>query len=458
MGQSLGTGFIMAVALGAAGVIALQPAPVQAQSVVGVVGVAITGRALLNDAERRVNQKLAEVENQANGLMAQAITGITMAIQSARINGEALLDKPLAQLKDTERATLFAIRDATSGLDELASRAYRLEEVANVDAAVLMAGIPWLDGATFISSIRGLSLLQTKSEHKVTVIGTGLGPGSNTLIGNLEVWDGNNLLTPSRIDASQHNTTTLYFPAATFASHFAADKVVTLPLTVKLKTTRSRWYWRDVTKELSNTVPFTLYPPLMGNATVTAEVPVFAWVPSGSDKQAWTMRDCGDGVCGKGGVREERTATPGVEGNTPTVGFRRLANANCTCGEPWWAPESCQYSNALSCEIANNAKEVKHSWQVTGIWGTRTANWTVETYRRTGTAQMQLSSPVIYGQSFSFCIPSTVDLYRVEVKTLTNEAFHLVPQESVPGRIEHVTSFTCNANDKRIEYRVPAPV
>lgn len=458
MGQTSRTRVTFVFALIALVGAMLQPPPARAQNVVGVVAAGLTGRMLLDDAERRVNRKMTEVENIANGLMAQAITGVTMAIQSARINSEALLDKPLAALKETERSAFYAIRDASSQMDQLADKAYRLEEVANVDASTLLGSIPPIADAIFISSIRGISILQTRPEHKVTVIGTGLGSGNSRIVGKLEVWHGGTLLVPSRVDSSEHNTTTLYFAPTTFAAHFRPDQVVTLPLTVKLKTVRSRWYWTDAEQEVSTKTPFTLYPPTLGTAAVVADVPNFGWVFTRAERVGWTMRDCGAKQCGDGGVHEERKHAPGVEGDTPTVGFRRLTNVTCTCGAPWWGEKACEYSQPLTCQISDNAKQVQHSWQVNGIWGTRYANYSVETYARTGaTPTPQPPVPVLYGDTFSFCIPATVDLYTVRVRTLTKETFTLTPGESVPDRIIYASNFTCNANEKRILYRVPSP-
>lgn len=418
----------------------------------------LTGKEILDTAEVKVNQKLAEVENLGNGLVSQSIAGLNVAIQGARVNGEALLSKSLKAMSEAERSAFLAIRDATSKLDELGDKAYRLEEVANVDALALLGGIPLIKDATFISSVRGLSVMNGREEHRVTIIGSGLGPGADGVVAGVQVAHAGTLLMPTRVDMSAHNTAVMYFSTKAFEPHFKPDEVVTLPLEIKLTVTRSRLggLWKQK-KEVSSTLPFTLYPELLGRATVTAEVPVFEWVRTGSDIAKWRMRDCGGGRCGGGGVVEERFATPPAEGNTPVVGYRRVVNARCACGVPWFAPQACEYSSPVSCEVIANGTQVRIAWQVTGIWGTRSAAWDIETYLRTGVTSLVQSFDVQFGKSLSFCVPAAVDYYSIVVKTLTKETLTLTPQASASGRLEYIGKFSCNASDQRFEYRVVAP-
>lgn len=178
---------------------------------VTAVMLALTGGDILKAAEVKVNQKMAEVKSYGNGLVSQGVAGLNIGIQGARVNAEALLDKPLRELKESERNIFLRIKEATDTLDDLADKAYRLEEVANVDASLLLGQIPLIKDATFISSIGGLSVLQGDRDHKVTVVGTGLGPGADGVVARIDVLRGGRVLQPSRVDSSKHNTTAMYF-------------------------------------------------------------------------------------------------------------------------------------------------------------------------------------------------------------------------------------------------------
>jgi hypothetical protein len=436
-----------------------RPADAQLGAVADSATLALTGREVLSQAEQMVTRKMVDASNIASGLLNSALSGVNVSIEAARINATAAMDKPLREMQEGERTIFLSLRDATAQLDELSKKAYWLEEVSNVDISNRLGSLPLVSKATFISSVSGLSVVQGAADHRVRVIGTGLGPGEEGVAAKLELLLNGKPLVPQQTDSSAHNAATLRFAPEVFKPYFKPKQVVTLPVEVKLSVSRSRWYWFPETKVVDAKLLFTLYPEFGGTLRVEAEVPKFEWVTlRGGDRQGFRTADCGAKQCGGGGVPQEQwtTAVPG--GDSPVVGYQRVANVRCECGPPWWAPDACRYSYLQECRPDANSSKVKLAWQQTGIWGTWYAVWDVQEYRRTGTTPMVLpDQDYFYGKSVSFCLPNTVDLYRVRLASVTKEKWDLTPQMSVPHRFEYAGAFTCRADEKSYEYRVPEP-
>ena len=432
----------------------------QAQvGLVSTAALALTGRQIMTQAQQLVNQKLADINNIASGLVNQGITSLNVSIEAARINASAVLDKPLRELKEGERTIFLGIYDATAHLDEAVQKAYRLEEVTNVDITNRLGDILGISRSTFISSVGGLSVLKGRQEYRVMVIGTGLGPGQSGVSARVELLMNDTVVPTTRVDSSGHNTAVLYLPPSVFEPHFRSDRVATLPLHVRLTVKRETWWgMSSETKVVNAPVLFSLYPVYAGHARVVAEVPTFEWVTTMTgQRQGFLQRDCGGGQCGGGGVYEEKYTTPVPGGNTPVVGHQRVTNVKCECGPEWWAPDACRYSYKRVCEAATTDTQVHIAWQQTGVWGHWYGVWDVQEYRRTGTTPIAQELDVFYTGNISFCLPDTVDFFQVRLNTVTKENFDLTPQLSQPGRFEYLGSFSCRANEKRYEYRVVAP-
>jgi hypothetical protein len=382
------------------------------------------------------------------------------------VNTSLALDKPLRELHEGERNFFLSLKDSTDKLTGLAKRAYQLQEVTNVDVSARINQLPLTNKATFISSIRGLSILEGKSEYPITVIGTGLGPGQSGMTANVEVLvDGKPVPKTRGDDTSLHDTAVVYPSAAAFKSHGAPKAVITVPAVIRLTVIR-KGLFRDNKTFIDTKLLFTLYPRYAGSVKVTADVPTYAWVsvPGQTDQQfSRRTADCGkddqgNPRCGRGGVTEELYSTPVAGGNEPKVGYRRVINARCECGEPWWERAGCIYVDSLKCDVVNRGTQVFHQWQQRGVWATRTVKWDVEEYKRTGTSPITLKSDMVYGQPLSFCLPSDVDHYLARISTVTSEEFELTPQESLSGRLEYLGTSTCEADKKLYEYRVPPPL
>jgi hypothetical protein len=138
---------------------------------------ALTGRQIVDDANKAVEDRIRQAEQAASGLVNQTLTGLSVLTEAARINLNDSLNRSLANMDAAQRDVFLNIRTLQEQLGADLDKAYSMEEVANIDISQRLGAIPGVDDAIFISSVRGLSVAQWEPMHTVTLIGTGLGPG-----------------------------------------------------------------------------------------------------------------------------------------------------------------------------------------------------------------------------------------------------------------------------------------
>ena len=77
---------------------------------------ALTGRQIIDDANKAVEDRIHQAEQAASGLVNQTLTGLSALTEAARINLNDSLDRSLAKMDAAQRDVYVAAADAVSPL------------------------------------------------------------------------------------------------------------------------------------------------------------------------------------------------------------------------------------------------------------------------------------------------------------------------------------------------------
>lgn len=431
------------------------------QEPVGAAILAISGRQILQDADKMLENRIFQLEQAGNGMVNRLTTNLSVLSEGARINMKDVLDRPLKDMQEAQRNVFIAIREATAEVGKAVGAAYKLEEIANIDVAQRLSAIPLVKSVVFTSSINGLAVLKWTPSHTISIIATGLGPGQAGRKAQVKFFLNGQQMQPDQADLTKHNEGRYTFSMSQFIPYFRPREPRTLDLVAQLVVEDEAWLkvFPSKTQYVNTHVFLTLFPEYAGSATVSFKVPTYGWRLVERREEGRRARDCGNSKCGGGGANEDWSTTPVPNGETatPAPGHRKVASPAMRCGDPWWDPAGCQYVYDHRTTLSANKDRVDAHWRITGVWVTMYVSYDVLEWAKIGEEVKTLTLDLAYDKNVDFCVPDSVDYYVVSAKSITNQAFEETPGKS-NGLLQYSGPFTCEGSGKRHSYKVVRPL
>lgn len=185
----------------------------------------VTGDFLIKKADKAVENRMIQGKSIASGLIDQTATQVSVLTDAARQASKEVLSKTLTEMNTQERLAFQQLQDATARLEGMKDAAYDIEQVANIDVSNTVSMIPLIPNAIYISSIRGLSVLNWEKDHKITILATGLGPGRADQSTTVTFTIDGKLLTPTNVDISEANRGIYTFSTDSLLGRNRADAI-----------------------------------------------------------------------------------------------------------------------------------------------------------------------------------------------------------------------------------------
>ena len=427
-------------------------------SAVGGAVTVVTGQALIDKADKAVENRMVQGTEIASGLIDQIATQLSILTDAARQATQDTLGKSLSEMNAQERLAFQQLQNATALLESATTGAYDIEQVANIDISNTIAMIPLIPHAIYISSIRGLSVLNWENTHQIVVLATGLGPGRADQTTTVTFTIDGKAVTPTIADLSQANRGIYTFPTAALLGNNARDRITNHVMVVTLDVMRKSLL-KTEKKQVKTPIFLSFYPQTAGEATVSYSVPTASYVSVGRKEQEFRTKDCGENRCG-GGANETMHTDPVVNGEIPNppLGNRKVANPSIACGDPKWDPSGCGYVRGLAAKVDSTEREVDVGWFATGSYVTMHVSYDVLEWTRGQPTPAQQAVPLMYGQVMKVCLPPNVDSGTITVKLKTGKEFQtVVGGLNVPGIMTALGRSQCASGGYEYSYHVDAP-
>ena len=421
---------------------------------------ALTGRQIIDEANRAIEERIHQAEQAASGLVNQTLTGLSALTEAARINLNDSLDRTLAEMTAAQRDVFLQIRSMQDQLGQDLEKAYSMEEVANVDVSQRLGGIVGIENAVFISSVRGLSVAEWEPSHTITVIGTGLGPGraGETATVRFAVAGPGKELTPQAVNSAEHNTTRYIFSTELFREYFRESRVGAVDVMLTMDVERRAWWGlRTIRKSVTTHLILSAYPRRAGTLAINYQKPLYGYKVIATKTEGFRTADCGNGKCDR---NEDRSTTPVANGDVadPPIGNRRVSNPRIACGDPWWDPAGCRYVYDWKAEVDASGRYVKAHWRVTGVWVTAKVSYDIEEYSIVNTAPTEQEHALEYGKVLEFCLPRGVETAVLEARLITGRNLQTISSGDVPAVLKFQARSSCpEIGGDRYSYMVLPP-
>lgn len=426
---------------------------------IGAAVAQMTGDAILKRASDLIDEKLQQTEQVGNGMINRAVTGLSVSVEAARISASDVLNKPLSEMRQTERDVFLMIDSRTDDLQKITSDGYRMEEVANLDLQDLASRVG--GNLVILSSINGLSVKQWLPEHRIELVGTGLGPGQSGQRTTVTFRTKSGELVPANVDSSQHNRATFSFTANQLQPFFDRERPKTADLTVVLTVDRPKYFGltRDK-REVTSHIVLTTYPKLAGNLSVEYTKPVYNYKLVERKPETFRSIDCGGGRCGGEGRWQTFTTAPVANGTVanPPVGNRRVTNPKNECVGSFDPSNGCRYTYAWeNVSVDPTGRFVTASVRVTGVWVDARVSYDVEEWALVGTSSEALTREMRFGEVLKFCLPDKVESATLKGKLVTGHAGEAVAGGDLMGLMRFQARTACAEGGTEYSYLVSEP-
>jgi hypothetical protein len=425
-------------------------------AVVGGAAGLITGKSLIGDADQAVANRMAQAEQIGNGLVDQGVTRLSVLTEAARQAGQDTLQKGLGEMNSQERMLFQELQNLTQEVEAGKQDAYDIGQVTAIDVSSTLDQVPLIKGATYISTIRGLSVLNWREQHVIYVIATGLGPGRADETTSVTFTVDGKPIQPTNVDLSKANRGAYTFSTASLRGDANISEITSRKAVITLIRKKRGLFEKQ--KVVNTPILLTFYPQKAGVVTFSYGIPQFEYRKvSRKEEPAHVTSDCGNGKCDR---TEGFATTPVSNGDIadPPEGNRKVANAAIRCGEPWWDPAGCGYVYDLKAVVDPTEREVKASWRVTGVWVSMLVSYDVLEWTRVEPKQGFEQIDLVYDKVLNICLPKKVDTATLSFQLLTGRKFEAVTGVvDVPGVLKPLGRSACANGGYQYAYTVQSP-
>lgn len=435
---------------------------ISTQAQVGALGADITGRDLLNKANRILTDRIYQGGAVANGLLNQALTGVSVLAESARLAGNDVAGKSLDKMQGQEAQVFLQLKELVDAVTAGGDKIYSLQEVTNLDVSAQLSAIPFLKNQVYVSSVKGLSVKdwQTTS-HPLTIVGTGLGPGESDAATEVLFTmhsSGKAVLPDGPPNRTQNYTNTYSFKKTTLRGDAPVTKITSIPIDVTMTRTQKRRFLSDVVQKVKFPIVLTIYPEEAGGGIVNYDAPTFSYVIADTKTEKFPTRDCGEMRCGGGGQTEQKTTTAVASGSiaSPPEGNRKVANPRIACA-PYWDPNNCSYIYDLKASVSADERQVNAEYRTTSSEARILVSYDILEWRRGAPAHGSFPVKLNYGKLLMFCVPPGVLGGTLDVKLNTGATYQVSLGASIQGLLSGSPPIPCANGGLQFSYSVIAP-
>lgn len=256
--------------------------------------------------------------NQGRLMLVQAGNEMQVTISTIRSQYSAEMDKTIEKSSRELQPLLRELEKWRVVQNELADKVIELEDAVAMD----LDKVPFTGDYFGIRRTYGTVLVPDASDvYRLKIVGPRFGQViPNETVTVTADLDGIDLGQPAQVPP---NAVEFNIQAASVKSKFDQEKIVTIPLHVKVKRVRDGWFYDDAT-ELQQDLRVVLLPKVVGTVSVQTERPQYEWVTTGVQSDTAVIR--ADRVFSLQVSRPVTTDAP-EEGNER---LSRQVEANCS--------------------------------------------------------------------------------------------------------------------------------